>query len=132
MHRARTLLSVVVLLSLFSGFGLSPGNHTAGAAPLLQSSAPGVQTPTTTPRPSCTSTATVSSTGMTVSVTCASSMEALIDVEIYAAGGNRVHQTVFDREAFVAGQPRSFSIGVDATLAPGAYVLKVGGFSPGW
>jgi hypothetical protein len=61
-------------------------------------------------------------------------MNALVDVELYAPNGQRVHQQVFDNQAFVASQQRSFPVAwsVPNTAAAGVYAVKIGVFSPGW
>jgi hypothetical protein len=67
-------------------------------------------------------------------VTSAATTTVLVDAEIYDPAGVRVHQQVFDNEAFGGGQQRTFTViwHVPANAPSGAYTIKIGVFSPGW
>ena len=58
----------------------------------------------------------------------------LVDLEIYDAGGRRVHQQFITGQSFQSGQQKSFqwTWPVPAAQAPGVYTVKVGIFSAGW
>jgi hypothetical protein len=67
-------------------------------------------------------------------VTSGTSTTVLVDLEVYSPPGVKVHQQVWDSQAFAAGQERQFatSWAVPSTAAVGTYAVKVGVFSPGW
>ena len=71
---------------------------------------------------------------MTARVTAPAAGNALVDIEIYDSAGVRVHQAVYDNQAFAAGQQRSFTTGwrVPSGARKGTYTVRVGVFSPGW
>jgi hypothetical protein len=73
-------------------------------------------------------------TTIAASVTSGSAGNFLVDVEVYAPSGAKVHQQFFDGQAFTAGQTRSFPVAwsVPAGTAAGAYTVKIGVFAPGW
>jgi hypothetical protein len=58
----------------------------------------------------------------------------LVDMEVYDAGGVRIHQQVATGQSFAGGQQRSFQWAwpVPATQAPGVYTVKIGIFSASW
>src|SRR5688500_17747128 len=58
----------------------------------------------------------------------------LVDIEVFDATGRRVHQRLFDHQAFAAGQERTFATSWQAPSSArlGTYTVKVGIFSPGW
>jgi hypothetical protein len=58
----------------------------------------------------------------------------IVDLEVYTAGGARVHQQVTGSQAFAAGQSRTFqwTWAVPAGQAVGTYTVKIGVFSAGW
>jgi len=66
-----------------------------------------------------------------VAVTSSSSMNLLVDLEVYSPSGQKVFQKPWDNQSFTAGQQRTFSIDwtVPATSATGAYKIKIGLFS---
>lgn len=70
---------------------------------------------------------------VTANVTPQQSGEFVVDVEIYAPNGRRVDQQWFDREPFVNGRTRPFTIlwTPPQGRAPGEYLVKVGMFAPG-
>ena len=59
---------------------------------------------------------------------------ALIDVEVYSASGQKVHQQVWDNQGFSANVSRTFSSNwrIPSSLPRGTYTVKVGVFGPGW
>ena len=61
-------------------------------------------------------------------------MSALVDIEIYAPNGTKVHQRYFDNQPFAAGQRRTYTVSwaVPSGSAPGAYTVKIGVFGAGW
>ena len=69
-----------------------------------------------------------------VSVTSQSVAAALVDIEIYGPGGQKIYQQYADRQAFAAGQTRQYPLTwqVPAGAPAGTYTLKVGTFSVGW
>jgi hypothetical protein len=71
---------------------------------------------------------------ITASVTASRAVNALIDVEIYNAAGQRVYQRFWDNQALGAGAKRNFSTNWAApgNAASGNYTVKVGVFNPGW
>ena len=115
----------------------TPGaTATATAAPVSPTA---TQPPTA---PSFTTGATVApspvaaggSATITASVRSATAMSALVDVEVYDAGGTKVHQQFLDNQAFTAGQTRAFPIAwaIPANAATGSYRVAIGVFSTGW
>jgi hypothetical protein len=100
-------------------------------------------TPTQVPAaPSFSSTASVNSVSVprggseviTASIKSATATSALVDVEVYSAGGTKVFQQFWDGQAFAAGQTRTLTAtwAVPSSLATGAYTVKIGVFSNGW
>ena len=73
-------------------------------------------------------------TTLTAAVTSGSAVTLLVDVEVYAPGGAKVHQQWFDNQAFTAGQQRTYPVtwNVPAGAATGTYTVMIGMFSPGW
>jgi hypothetical protein len=71
---------------------------------------------------------------LVASVTSATAMAALVDVEIYDATGTKVFQRVFDDEALHPGQRQDYRFNWQPSSSGpgGAYIIKVGVFSPGW
>jgi Purple acid Phosphatase, N-terminal domain len=71
---------------------------------------------------------------ITASVTSGSAATILVDVEVYAPGGAKVHQQWFDNQAFTAGQQRSYPVtwNVPTGTSAGTYAVKIGIFSVGW
>jgi hypothetical protein len=69
-----------------------------------------------------------------VSVTSGSTRTALVDVEIYAPNGTKVHQTYFDAQSFTAGVTKKYTVTwrPPGNAATGTYTVKVGVFSAGW
>ena len=69
-----------------------------------------------------------------VDVTAAATRQALVDLEVYDAAGNKVFQQAWDGQSFVAGAVQTFrsSWTVPATQAVGPYSVKVGIFDVGW
>jgi hypothetical protein len=99
-------------------------------------------TPTTPPAASWTSSATVSPSSVRrggvarINATVRSSVttRALIDVEVYAPNGARVHQTYVDNVTMTGGVNRQIAVKwtVPANAATGTYTVRIGVFSPGW
>jgi hypothetical protein len=58
----------------------------------------------------------------------------LVDMEVYSAGGTKIHQQLTTGQSFAAGQQKSFqwSWAVPAGQAPGVYTVKLGIFSGNW
>lgn len=69
----------------------------------------------------------------TLTVTSNAPVAALVDVEVYGPAG-RVATQVFDDQAFVAGQARTYTLRwpVTATTVAGDHVVKIRVFGPGW
>jgi hypothetical protein len=65
------------------------------------------------------------------SVTASQATAALVDVEVYDAGGAKVHQRFFDNQMLAAGAKRDYTIAWTPPKA-GTYTVKVGVFKPGW
>lgn len=122
------------------------GVSTPTATPVAPSATPTrvPSTPTTAPTQSAktyTTSASVSSASIsrsasqriTAKVSASSTAAALVDIEVYAPGGQRVYQRVFDNQT-IGSATKSFSASwtVPANAAKGTYVVKVGVFSPGW
>jgi len=74
------------------------------------------------------------SVGITATVKSATALNALIDLEVYDASGNKVFQKFWDNQAFSAGQTRTFAAtwAVPASQRTGGYTVKIGVFAPGW
>ena len=70
---------------------------------------------------------------LTLNVTSATTVTALIDLELYSTSG-RVRQTVWGSQAFVAGQARSFTTTwlVPANEPLTNHTVKIGVFRPDW
>ncbi len=129
----------------------TPSTKSATATPSRTATSPtATSTPAKTPT-SATATATASgwsskaSVGLatiprgktesiTASVKSIKATSALIDVEVYAPNGTRVLQKYFDKQAFKAGEERSFSApwSVPSNAATGTYTVKIGVFIAGW
>jgi hypothetical protein len=75
-------------------------------------------------------------TSIAVSVTNAggAASDILVDMEVYNAGGAKIHQQLATGQTFQSGQQKSFqwTWAVPATQAPGVYTVKIGVFSGGW
>ncbi len=126
--------------------GGGSGGATATPTSLPTATATSVAQPTSTPaataQPSFVTGATVSSTsvpvggteGITATVTSATATTVLVDVEVYDPNGTKVFQQFYDSQSFAAGQQRTYTMSwtVPSTAALGAYVVKIGIFSPGW
>lgn len=58
----------------------------------------------------------------------------LVDLEVYRPDGQKVYQTYWDNQAFVANQARSFRATwtVPSDAATGTYTIKAGLFTPNW
>jgi hypothetical protein len=71
---------------------------------------------------------------LSITVRSATSLNALIDLEVYDAAGNKRFQQFWDAQSFTAGQTRNFTATwtIPMTLASGSYTVKIGIFSPGW
>jgi hypothetical protein len=71
---------------------------------------------------------------LAVTVTSTTTRQALVDLEVYNAGGVKVFQQAWDNQAFTAGTQRSFTATwpVPAGEALNAHSVRVGTFSPGW
>jgi hypothetical protein len=114
-------------------------------------------TPTPDVSPSATATASVTPIPLAVSVTSASAVPgtvsvpgnekltatietnetlngAIVDFEVYNAGGSKVYQSYQSPVNFVANQPQSFQAtwSVPASEAAGTYTFKLGVFGAGW
>lgn len=61
-------------------------------------------------------------------------VSALVDIEIYSASGQKVHQVWWDNQSLPADQSKRYaaSWAVPSTLAAGTYTIMVGIFEPGW
>lgn len=68
------------------------------------------------------------------SVTSATALGALVDVEIYNSAGAKVFQQWFDNQSFSAAQTRTYKVNwaVPSSTKAGTYTVKIGVFSPGW
>jgi Glycosyl hydrolase family 12 len=85
---------------------------------------------TTTVSPS--QVATGQNAAITTQVTSSSSAaKMIVDLEIYNANNVKVGQQIFTGQSFSAGQARSFTWNW-STGTEGAYMVKVGVFSPNW
>jgi hypothetical protein len=120
-----TLTALLGLLpGLPGGFGVSR----VAAAPWTQGgfTTSGTAAPSTVPQGS--------PVTVTADVTSTAAATVLVDIEIYSAGGTQVFQRAIDRQAFAAGQERTFPVTwtVPAGTAPGVYTVRIGLFSPGW
>jgi hypothetical protein len=73
-------------------------------------------------------------TTVTVSVTSGAPATALVDVEIFTTGGQKLLQKWYDGESFSAGQTKQFPVSwqVPANAPTGQHVVKIGVFTPGW
>jgi hypothetical protein len=71
---------------------------------------------------------------VTASVTSATALSAVVDVEIHDAADNQVYQWYDENVTFAAGQTRTFPVSwaVRANAETGTYVVQVGVFSTGW
>ena len=69
---------------------------------------------------------------VTATVSSATALPVLVDVEIYDAKGGKVFQKAFDNQSLAAGASRDFSAQWTVPQAAGTYTVKVGLFSPGW
>ena len=69
-----------------------------------------------------------------VTVTAASTRNALVDVEVFDSAGRKLFQRYWDNRSLTAGVARTFNAtwAVPATQAAGSYRVDVGIFSPGW
>src|SRR5256886_9209547 len=68
---------------------------------------------------------------VTATVSSATALPVLVDVEIYDAKGGKVFQKAFDNQSLAAGASRDFSAQWAVPQAAGTYTVKVGLFSPG-
>lgn len=61
-------------------------------------------------------------------------VNALVDIEVYSATGQKVHQAWWDNQPLPANQTKRYtaSWAVPATLPAGTYTVMVGIFEPGW
>lgn len=59
---------------------------------------------------------------------------ALVDIEVYGPGGQKVFQTFWDNQSFGSNVARSFNATwkIPSSAPRGTYVVKVGVFKPGW
>ena len=108
-------------------------------------SIPPTATPTAAPPPPTagwTTSASTSSTSvargsritLSARATSGTATRALVDLEVYSSGGQKVYQRVWDNQSFSAGVQRTFNNQwtVPTNLAPGVYTIKVGIFGTGW
>jgi endoglucanase len=132
----------------------TPVPTTAAPSPTLPP-ATATPTPTATPSPSATASPTppptpsfvtssaaspASATAgapitITASVTSATALSVLVDIEVYAPDGvTLVRQQWFDNQSFALGQQRSYSTTWQspANATAGTYRVGLGVFSPGW
>ena len=119
-----------------------PATNTPTAAP--PTATPTIVPPTSTPVPVGGWTVTASSSkasvsrgarvNLTATVKSGTAIAALVDLEVYSSGGQKVYQRAWDNQSFGAGVSRTFSSQwtVPTSLAPGVYTVKVGIFAPGW
>ena len=89
---------------------------------------------TTNARPAAAQVARGATLTVRVDVTSETTRQALIDVEVYSAGGAKVFQQVWDDASFVAGRQRTYRAGwaVPVGQAVGDVPVKVGIFATGW
>jgi hypothetical protein len=116
--------------------------RTPTSTPTRVPSATPTPVPSSTPAASWTTSAAVLRgslrRGQTIQVNAflksSSSASVLVDVEIYAPNGTKVHQQFWDNQSFTAGTTRtySFSWRVPSTAARGTYTVKTGVFAPDW
>jgi hypothetical protein len=77
-------------------------------------------------------------TGTTIAVSVTNAGGAasgiLVDMEVYNAGGAKIHQQLATGQSFQSGQQKTFqwTWPVPATQAPGVYTVKIGVFSGNW
>jgi endoglucanase len=82
--------------------------------------------------------ATVTAGGIvtiTASFTSAVATTAIVSIYVFAPDGlTQLNQQYFENQVFAAGQTRTYTVSwpVPTSAAPGAYVLKLGTFPPGW
>jgi hypothetical protein len=99
-------------------------------------------TPTPTATGALTATASVSpatigaggSVSIAARITSPQTRRALIDIEVFAPNGTRVHQRTWDNRSLSADTPRTFTTSwttPDGAVS-GAYIVKVGVFGTGW
>ncbi len=69
-----------------------------------------------------------------VKVTSTVGVMALVAIQVFHLGGQKVHELVLDNQSFGPGETKSYSTAwtVPASATPGEYVVKVGVFTPGW
>jgi hypothetical protein len=68
------------------------------------------------------------------SIKASAAASALVDMEVYDAGGNKVYQQFADNQSFSAGQTRSFNFNwaSPSNQTSGQYTLSVGVFTSDW
>ena len=129
-----------VLISNYNGtpcqtFGQGFKDHLAllatGASPTAAAPAPGFTVGGTVTPSSAAPGATVD---IVVSVTSATTVSALVDVEVYDPSGNKALQKVFDNESFTANERRTYPVSwtVPSDAVAGTYAVRAGVFGPGW
>jgi hypothetical protein len=59
---------------------------------------------------------------------------ALVDIEVYAPDGRKVHQVHYDAQSFKAGVAKQYSVSwnVPRNMPAGTYTVKIGVFKSGW
>ncbi|HVG98365.1 MAG TPA: SGNH/GDSL hydrolase family protein, partial [Chloroflexota bacterium] len=119
-----------LLALLFAGAALLPGFAPwAAASASAQSFDDFVTTAPVTPS----SVAQGETVTINAAVTSRIATTALVDVEVHGPGG-KVYQAFNDSQSFSAGQTRTYPLGwtIADGVAPGAYTVHIGIFSPGW
>jgi hypothetical protein len=71
---------------------------------------------------------------ITASVTSATALAAVVDVEVHDAADNKIFQWYDENVTFTAGQTRTFPVSwpVPASAPVGSYTVQIGVFSTGW
>lgn len=79
-------------------------------------------------------TVTPASVTLVATVTAKNAERMIVDIEVYAPGGARIHQQPYYDEVFKPGQTRTFQVqfSLGSSPAAGTYVVKVGLFSADW
>ena len=69
-----------------------------------------------------------------VKVTGTINVKALVAIQVFHAGGQKVYEQVVDNQSFGPGETKPYSTvwTVPGDAASGEYVVKVGVFTPGW
>ena len=130
-----------VQLGVFSpGWGTTLSWNTTAAQIAVSNSTPATYTTTATASP--TTVAAGASTALNLQVITSATITALVDLEVYNAGGTKVFQQYWDNQQITAPPPAplgtaaqhiySATWAVPGAQPAGVYTLKAGLFKPGW